>query len=269
LYQAEDFVYDADGKLQKTTIIIDGTSKETYQLVGENPVYQTYFEDGGGVVIFRPGDVKFIDLNGDGYITSGEGTFGDPGDRKVIGNTLPRYEYGFRVGLDYKGFDFSMFIQGVGKRELWGDGQLSLPGYNAADGAIAKAFATDYWRPDRTDAFYPRPWDMGTALGTANPQSYSMKIQTKYLLNMAYTRIKNITLGYSVPAHLLKKAYISKARVYVSLENFFTFDNLRGLPIDPEVIPGSSMFTSSSNGSRVGVGTPMFKSASFGIELGF
>jgi TonB-linked SusC/RagA family outer membrane protein len=269
LYQAEDFVYDAEGNMQKTWITINGTSKETYQLVGENPVYQTYLEDGGGVVIFRPGDVKFIDLNGDGYITPGEGTFGNPGDRKVIGNSLPRYEYGFRVGLDYKGFDFSMFIQGVGKRELWGDGQLTIPGYAPNDGAMAGAIARDYWRPDRTDAFYPRAWNMSWSLGTANPESYSLKIQSKYLLNMAYTRIKNITLGYSVPAHLLKKAYISKARVYVSLENFFTFDNLRGLPVDPEVIPGSSMFTSSSNGNRVGVGTPMFKSASVGIELGF
>jgi TonB-linked SusC/RagA family outer membrane protein len=264
LYQAEDFVYDADGNMQKTAIIINGTSKNSYMLVGDNPVYQTYLEDGGGVVIFRPGDVKYVDLNGDGYITPGEGTFGDPGDRKVIGNTLPRYEYGFRVGLDYKGFDFSVFIQGVGKREMWGDGQLGVPGYNVGDGAIAKAFATDYWRPDRTDAFYPRAWNLG-----GSNTGYSMQVQTKYLLNMAYTRIKNITLGYSVPAQLLKKAYISKARVYVSLENFFTFDNLRGLPIDPEVIPGTSMFASGANMSRVGVGTPMFKSASFGIELGF
>lgn len=269
LYQEEDFIRGTDGNFETTYIIINGNGRTTHKLTGDNPVYQSYLEDGGGVVIFRPGDVKYVDINGDGYITPGEGTFGDPGDRKVIGNSLPRYEYGFRLGLDYKGFDLSVFIQGVGSRQLWGDGQLTIPGYNLGDGAVPKAFAIDYWTPERTDAFYPRPWNMGLYPGDY-PASYSMQVQTKYLLNMAYTRIKNITFGYSVPARLLKKAYIEKARVYVSLENFFTFDNLRGLPVDPEVVPGYSMFSNTNyNSNRVGMGTPMFKSASVGIELGF
>jgi TonB-linked outer membrane protein, SusC/RagA family len=264
LYQESDFVRGADGKLQKTTIIINGTAKQSYVLAGNNPVYQTYLEDGGGVVIFRPGDVKFVDLNGDGYITPGRGTFGDPGDRKVIGNSTPRYEYGFRLGADYKGFDVSVFLQGVGSRQMWGSGQLAVPGYNIADGATPQAIAGDYWRPDRTDAFYPRPWDNG-----GSNTNYSLQQQSRYLLDMSYMRIKNITLGYSLPGNILKKIYLQKARIYVSLENFFTFDNLRGLPIDPEVITGYSMFTTSANLDRTGVGTPMFKSASFGIQLGF
>lgn len=264
LYQEEDFVRGADGKLQKVTIIINGTAKNSYQLAGQNPVYQTYLEDGLGVVIFRPGDVKFKDLNGDGYITPGRGTFGDPGDRKVIGNSTPRYEYGFRLGADYKGFDASVFIQGVGKREIWGSGQLAIPGYHASDGAVPQAIASNYWREDRTDAFYPRPWD-----NQGQNTNYSLQIQSRYLLNMAYTRIKNITVGYSVPPKLLKKAFLTKARLYVSLENFFTFDNLRGLPIDPEAVSGYSMFSNSYNLGRTGTGTPMFKSASFGIQLSF
>ncbi|MBB4035262.1 TonB-linked SusC/RagA family outer membrane protein [Dysgonomonas hofstadii] len=265
LYQEEDFVRGADGNLQKVTIIIDGTSKRSYMLAGDNPVYQTYFEDGGGVVIFRPGDVKFVDLNGDGYITPGKGTFGDPGDREVIGNTTPRYEYGFRLGADYKGFDASIFFQGIGKRSMWGAGQLAIPGFSAADGAIPQAIAGDYWRPDRTDAFYPRAWNNGG--GNTN---YSLQIQSRYLLDMSYLRIKNITFGYSLPTALLRKAYISKARFYVSLENFFTFDNLRGLPIDPEAKSGYSMFdTSNYNLGRTGTGTPVFKSASVGVQLSF
>lgn len=266
LYQEEDFVRDANGNLQKVTIIIDGTAKQSYELAGDNPVYQTYLEDGGGVVIFRPGDVKFVDINGDGYITPGKGTFGDPGDREVIGNSTPRYEYGFRLGADYKGFDASIFFQGIGKRQIWGSGQLAIPGYHAADGSMPQAIAGNYWRPDRTNAFYPRAWNNG-----GSDTNYSLQRQSRYLLDMSYLRIKNITVGYSVPNNILQKAMLNRARVYVSLENFFTFDNLRGLPIDPETISGYSMFNSSNNYNlgRTGVGTPMFKSVSFGVQLGF
>ncbi|GAB6007703.1 SusC/RagA family TonB-linked outer membrane protein [Dysgonomonas reticulitermitis] len=264
LYQEEDFVRGDDGKFKKVTIILNGTPKQSYMLAGQNPVYQTWFEDGIGVVIFRPGDVKFMDINGDGYITPGRGTFGDPGDRKVIGNSTPRYEYGLRLGADYKGFDLSVFLQGVGKRDIWGSGQLAIPGYHASDGAMPQAIAGDYWRQDRTDAFYPRPWD-----NQGENTNYSLQVQTRYLLNMAYARIKNITVGYSIPPKLLKKALMSKARFYVSLENFITFDNLSGLPIDPEAISGYSMFSNSYNLGRTGTGTPMFKSASVGVQLSF
>ena len=265
LYQEDDFVKDTNGKMVKETIIYNGTAKETYQLSGSNPVYQTWFEDGGGVVIFRPGDCKFVDLNGDGYITSDRGTFGYPGDRKVIGNSTPRYEYGARIGADYKGFDFSIFVQGVGSRQIWGSGQLAIPGYHIQDGAMPQAIAGNYWRPDRTDAFYPRPWHNG-----GENTNYSLQVQSRYLLNMAYTRIKNISLGYTFPQNLLKTVYLSKARVYVSLENFFTFDNLRGLPIDPEAITGYSMFSSSStNLTRTGMNTPVFKSVSAGVQISF
>ncbi len=263
LYQEDDFVRGEDGKLMKTTIIIDGVAKQSYMLSGQNPAYQTYLEDGGGVVIFRPGDVKFIDLDGDGYITPGEGTFGDPGDREVIGNSTPQYEYGFRFGADYKGFDASIFVQGVGKRKIWGSGQLAIPGYNSADGAMPQAIAGNYWREDRTDAFYPRPWNNGSS-----NTNYSLQIQSRYLLNMAYMRIKNITVGYSVSPKLLQKAHLTKLRAYVSLENFFTFDKLRGLPIDPEAISGYSMFnTDNYNLGRTGTGTPTFKSVSVGVQL--
>lgn len=86
---------------------------------------------------------------------------------------------------------------------------------------------------------------------------------------MSYLRIKNITLGYTVPTNILSKIYISKARVYMSLENFFTFDNLRGLPIDPEAISGYSMFSTNYNLGRTGTGTPVFKSLSCGVQLTF
>ena len=97
-----------------------------------------------------------------------------------------------------------------------------------------------------------------------------MQVQSRYLLNMAYLRIKNITVGYSLPLSVISKIKVSKLRVYISLENFFTFDHLGSLPIDPEEIDGYSMWnTTNYNASRTGVSVPTFKTASVGIQLNF
>jgi hypothetical protein len=110
---------------------------------------------------------------------------------------------------------------------------------------------------------------MGLTAG-ANSQILNMQVQSRYLLNMAYLRIKNMTLGYSLPKSLLNKVHISKIRVYVALENFFTFDHLGILPVDPEEVEGYSMWnTSNYNSSRTSVGVPTFKSASGGIQVNF
>ena len=263
LFQKDDFVYNAAGEIEKITVIYKGTARTTYRQSGKHPVYQVHYEN-SDKVIFAPGDVKFVDVDGDGYITPGDGTNGNPGDQVVIGNSTPRYEYGFRLGADWKGFDVSVFLQGIGKRKIWGSGQLAIPGYFAKEGALPKTFTKDYWTEDNTDAFYPRAWNLNGA-----NTGFGMQTQSKYLLNMAYLRVKNITLGYSMPTSILSKVKITKARVYVSLENFFTFDKLRGLPIDPEAISGYSMFSSNYNMGRTGTGTPVFKSVSFGVQLSF
>ena len=130
LFQKEDFVYGADGQIEKITVIYNGTAHTTNKQSSQYPVYQVHYED-NNKLIFAPGDVKFVDLDGDGYITPGTGTNGNPGDQTVIGNSTPRYEYSFRLGADYKGIDFSIFFQGIGKRQIWGSGQLAIPGYNA------------------------------------------------------------------------------------------------------------------------------------------
>ncbi|MFD2596576.1 SusC/RagA family TonB-linked outer membrane protein [Sphingobacterium griseoflavum] len=265
LYQKDDFIYDANGNFTQTTIVFDGNAKRTNMLAGNNPVYQTFFEDGNQILLMSPGDVKFVDVNGDGYITPGNNTFGNMGDQVVIGNTTPRYDFGFRLGAEYKGFDFAVFVQGIGERKIWGDGQLAIPGYFAKEGGMPKVFATDYWREDRTDAFYPRAWNYN-----GSNSSFVMRPQTRYMLDMAYVRIKNINFGYSVPTKVLNRMHLSRARIYVSLENMFTFDNLRGLPIDPETISGNSMLLSNGNYNlgRTGTANPAFKSASMGIQIG-
>jgi len=259
LYQKDDFAYDSNGNLQQTVV----NGKTVNQLKDSKGVYQEYLQ--GGEFYFGPGDVKFVDLDKSGRIDDGSRTINDHGDLEVIGNSTPRYEYGFRLGADYKGFDFSVFFQGVGQREIWGDGFLAIAGYNSSDGAMPQTIAGDYWREDRTNAFYPRPYNQA---GSNN--SYNMVRQSRYLLDMSYLRMKNVTLGYTLPGDLTRKARIQKARVYMALENFLTFDNLNGLPIDPEEIQGYSMFnTSNYNSGRTGVGTPTFKSISVGLQLNF
>lgn len=263
LYQWADFETDGNGNLLTTTVKVDGVERTVYKLKGENPIYQAKLE--GGNFKFGPGDVKYVDLNGDGAINDGSRTVGDMGDLTVIGNSTPRYEYGFRLGADFKGFDMSVFFQGVGKRDVWGNGPLAIAGFNSNDGAMAQAIAGDFWTEDRTDAFYPRAFNLA-----GSSSIYNMQQQSRYLLNMAYLRMKNLTFGYSIPTPTLKKLYLTKARFYVSFENLVTFDKLRGLPIDPEAVAGYSMFNETNyNGGRTGAGIPTFKTASFGIQLSF
>ena len=267
LYQKEDFELDANGNLIEITLTeangAKNAGKKAYKLKGENPVYQAYLQSGS--FKFGPGDVKFKDLDGDGQITYGDGTYDNPGDKEVIGNTTPRYEYGFRMGADYKGFDISVFFQGVGKRDMWGNSSTTLAGFNTADGAIASRFCKDYWTEENTNAFYPRPWNMANST-----DAYNMRVQDRYLLDMSYLRLKNLTLGYTMPEFISKKAWIKKARIYMSIENAYTWDHLDGLPIDPEIIPGVGLLSEGNYQlGRAGISTPAFKTISAGIQLNF
>lgn len=270
LYQNSDFVLGDDGKPKLVNLTADMTKYYTsgggkaYQLADPNGVYQPRFQNSSNF-FFGPGDVKFVDLNGDGEIDNGDGTIDNPGDMKIIGNFTPRYNYGIRIGADWKGFDFSTFLQGVGQRSMWGVGFLAIPGFHVSDGAMPAAIVNDYWTPENQDAFYPAAFNNA---GTANVNN--MQVQSRYLLDMSYLRAKNITLGYSLPKSLLNKVSINSLRVYVSLENFFTWDKLNGLPIDAEEVSGVSIFNATNyNSGRTGVGTPTFKSASLGVQLNF
>jgi len=272
LYQENDFELGPDGKPQLITLTEAESAKyagrKAYKLKpgpnGEKPVYQAFLQNSADFY-FGPGDVKFVDLNGDGELNNGSQLVGDHGDWEIIGNFTPRYEYGFRFGADYRGVDFAVFFQGVGSRELWGGGNLAIPGFHASDGAMPAAIADDYWTPENTDAFYPAAYN-----NAGNNTNNNMQQQSRYLLDMSYLRIKNISLGYSLPASLLNRVGVNSLRVYTSLENFVTWDNLNGLPIDPEAVNGFSMWNNTNyNSSRTGIGTPAFKSVSFGVQLNF
>lgn len=276
LYQNDDFVWENGELVTETYTSPNGGTYTINKLADPNAPKQGYLSSQTGTKGFAPGDMKYKDLNGDGVIDSGDNTTENHGDLDVIGNSTPRYEYSFRVELGYKNFDFSMFWQGIGKRELVGTGQLACPGFNSSDGCMPQTFAGDFWYETKDsegnvidanyDAFYPR------ALNGGSGTTFNTIANDRLLLNMAYLRLKNLTFGYTLPQNLVKKANIRKLRAYVSLENFLTFDHLNGLPIDPEVVNGYGYesFSKSNYGlGRTSVGTPAMKSASLGVQITF
>lgn len=203
----------------------------------------------GGV--WYPGDVKYADLNGDGQIDWGDSTTDNPGDRRVIGNSTPRYQYGINAGLDYKGFDLSMFWQGVGKRDVWAGGPYTFGAVgNQWQSAALKEHA-DYWSVDNPDAFFPRP--------TFRSAWRNQQPQTRYLQNAAYLRLKNLTIGYNFSKSILEKLYLKKLRVFLSGENLLTISDISGV-FDPE-----------ATGGRWGNGKiyPLQKSYSVGLNVQF
>ena len=234
----------------------DGYFKDSNDIAKSSS--QTNLQNGN--FVFGPGDVKYKDLNGDGKIDGGKMTLSDHGDLKLIGNTQPRYLYNARVGGTWKNFDFDVFIQGVGKRAYWGIGNIVLPLYQGLD--ILYANQLDYWTPDNTNAFYPRPNanNQTGKISGLNAGGNNFYPQTKYILNLAYCRLKNMTVGYTVSNNLLKKYNIQKFRIYVSGENLAEISNV-GVPLDPEITDGESGFT--------GRTFPFLRSYAFGVQLTF
>lgn len=205
---------------------------------------------------YGPGDIKYKDLNGDGKINSGTSTVEDPGDMRVIGNSTPRYTYGLTLNADWKGFDFTVFFQGVGKRDLWPNGPVFIPGWRQAE--VWYEHQMDYWTPENQNAYYPRPTN--AAEGNTNK---NFAVQTKYLLDMSYLKIKNLAIGYTLPKGITRKALLSKVRIYAAAENIATFTNLK-LPIDPEID-----YTPGQDASGFGRTYPQQKRISFGLQATF
>ena len=223
---------------------------------------QEYFEKNSGYGYkYGPGDVKYKDLDESGEITWGDKTPENHGDLKRIGNTTPRYEYNFKIGVDWHGVDLNIFFQGVGSRQYWATGSMMIPGWNFSEGTYY-AHQTDYWTKENTDAFYPRLTETNQP-GQYSPAGFNFLCQTRYLLDMSYLRLKNITIGYSLPDKVLKKMHFEKFRVYFSAENICEFDKLGNLPIDPETA------TSAGDGGAMGFGRiyPFTRQMSCGLQI--
>lgn len=215
----------------------------------------------------RPGDEKFVNLNDDlneNQINSGLGTVNSPGDRKVIGNYTPRYNFGINLGIGYKGFQLTALLQGTGKRDYWLGGNALFPFGGGATAFYPVYYnQTDYWEPmgDQGGLYTeadPEYWaaknpnaKLFRLYGMLNNSGSNTRISTKYLQSAAYMRIKNITLSYSFPKALLSKIYLSGLKLFVSAENLHTFTSLpKGY--DPE---------------RLSWGYPFYRTISFGLNL--
>ena len=223
---------------------------------------QEYFEKNSGYGYkYGPGDVKYKDLDESGEITWGDKTPENHGDLKRIGNTTPRYEYNFKIGVDWHGVDLNIFFQGVGSRQYWATGTMMIPGWNFSEGTYY-AHQTDYWTPENTNAWYPRLTETNQP-GQYDADAFNFLCQTRYLLDMSYLRLKNITIGYSLPDKVLKKMHFEKFRVYFSAENICEFDKLGNLPIDPETA------TSAGDGGAMGFGRiyPFTRQMSCGLQI--
>ncbi len=206
---------------------------------------------------WQAGDVMYKDVDGDGKISSDAYTIDDHGDLKVIGNTTPRYRYAIDLTAEWKGLDFRMFLQGVGKRDFY-QGSKYFFGTNGGSkwGTMVLTQHLDYFRDDPThplgkniDSYYPRPYF---------DTNKNVHTQTLFLQNASYLRIKNVQIGYTLPQNITRKFGVSALRIYLSGENLHTFTGMTDL-FDPELI--------GSNGQ--GNVYPMARTFSIGASVTF
>lgn len=168
------------------------------------------------------GDIKYLDLNDDDVISAGKGTVEDHGDLVRLGDNNPRYTFGIDLGARWKGFDFSAFFQGVGKRDFVVNTNALMPFFE--NWRYPLSIQRDFWTVDNPDAFWPRPY---------RGSSHNYAVSDKWVQNAAYIRLKNIQIGYSLPQSLTMKAKISKVRIFVSGQDLWESTNVFEF-IDPE-----------------------------------
>jgi TonB-linked SusC/RagA family outer membrane protein len=215
-----------------------------------------------------PGDIKFADLNGDNKVNNGKNTLDDPGDQKVIGNSSIRFPYGFTGNFDWNNFSLSFFFQGVGKRDwapspeaayFWG--QYNRP-YS-----FLPAFNLNRWTEENPsqDAYFPRYRGYVALSGTRE----LAVAQTRYLQNASYVRLKNLTIGYTLPSSLVQRLHLSSIRIYATGQNLWTYSPMFKVSknFDPEVIEASDPEINAGGGD--GFSYPMQKTYTLGLNVNF
>jgi hypothetical protein len=167
------------------------------------------------------GDVMYKDVDGDGKLSAyGDPTKGSKGDMVNLGSILPRYTFSANINLAYSNFDLSVILQGVGKQIDIRDGSFAVPMSAIYFQPLAYYYGKE-WTPQNTQAKYPRI--IPGSVGFDNLLNYNWQYSSMRVNNLAYLRIKVITLGYNLPEAFCKKLHLSSARVYVSGQDLFTF----------------------------------------------
>ena len=204
------------------------------------------------------GDLKFLDLDGDKIISIGSNSVDNPGDREIIGNSEPRFNYGINLGFSWCNFDVSIFIQGIGRMDWYPPSNCMAfwgPYARPYASLIPKDFHTMYWTEDNPDAYYPRPRGY-IALGDNRALTVA---NDRYLQNIGYCRLKNVTIGYSLPQKWMKKIKADGIRIYFTGENLAYLSGLKSDYIDPEL---------AMTGGELRV-YPWQKTFIFGIDINF
>ena len=230
---------------------------------------------------------KYKDLDHNGRIEIGT-TVDDPKDIKVIGNSSPRFNYGFNLGASWNGIDVDLFIQGIGKRDYyptyylyWGFYQQPYAGgyehlldfYRENDDTDISRHSQSYINAglanQNHDARYPvlQSWLADRNLGTHVNDAKGLAIpQTGYMLNGSYLRLKNLTIGYTLPRNLTEKARLQRLRIYISGENLFEFSELRKY-FDPEAI--NSLNENNMTATNNGYTYPFQRRYTLGLNVTF
>ena len=177
----------------------------------------------------------------------------NPGDFRKIGNSSSRYPYSFDLSADWKGFDIRGFFQGIGKRDWYaGGGNHYFWGIYAQPWTNVQTHNLDHWTPENSNAYYPRV----KAYIAESTGSELACVQTRYMQDASYLRMKNLTIGYTLPQDLTRKLNIERVRFYFSGENLFEITHLKA-NLDPEALDSSSKVY------------PLQRSYSFGVNLTF
>lgn len=221
--------------------------------------------NGGNTMI---GDIKFADLNKDGVINTGSNTVDNPGDRRIIGNATPRYSFGVSLDFDWNNFFMGAFFQGVGKQDWWPGAEADAfwGPYNRPYNRVPSEMVDEIWSESNPNTYFPR---LRGYIAQGTGRSLNV-VQTKYLQNVAYVRLKNLQFGYNLPASLISRIKMTQARIYVSAENVWTWSPMYRIThnLDVENIGGSDrVLTNGSNGN--GNNYPILKGWSVGLNIGF
>ena len=213
-----------------------------------------------------PGDIRFEDLNGNGYIDRGQNTVDDPGDRKIIGNSEPRYIYSFGIDLEWNNIFLSAFFQGVGKQDWYPSNEASViwGQYNRPYAQMPKWHLNNYWTEDNPDAYLPRyagyyaPFYKGT--NNAN---------TRYLMDVSYIRLKNLQVGYTLPSKWTDAIRMKKVSIFFSGENLWTWSPMykytRDIDVTANIYGTDSVLSSTGDGFNY----PTLRSYSLGLNITF
>jgi TonB-linked SusC/RagA family outer membrane protein len=216
-----------------------------------------------------PGDIKFKDQNNDGVIDYGKNTVDDPGDKIIIGNTTPRFQYSFSLGGEWNNFFLSAFFRGVGKQDWYPSSEAGTfwGQYNRPYNNVPAFHIGNIWSEDNPDAYFPRY--RGYVARESNGEL--RQAQTRYLQNVAYIRLQNLQAGYNLPRSFVAKMKMQQVRVFLSGENLWSWSPLYKLTKDLDVAGINGSDQDLHKGSNYGDGWnyPLLKSISFGLSVTF